>query len=71
MANIDWRTIAARLAARLRVHADSESTGYRQDPVSINDPDAPIEPGMSDRWCSRDQYALADYDKAVREADNG
>lgn len=62
--NQDWRSIATRLAARLRVHADSESTGYRQDPVSLNDPDAPTEPGMSGRWCVRDQYALADYEKA-------
>lgn len=57
-----WHTIATRLAARLRVHASSSSTGYRQDPLSLNDPDAPTEPGMSDRWCVRDQYALADYE---------
>lgn len=64
MNNPDWHMIASRLAARLRVHASSTSTGYRQDPRSINDPDAPTEPGMSDRWCVRDQYALADYEAA-------
>lgn len=64
MNTVDWKTIADRLAARLRVHASSSSTGYRQDPQSLNDPDAPEYPGMSERWCVIDQYALADYEAA-------
>lgn len=64
MSNTDWRAITERLAARLRVHASSTSAGYRQDPQEIDDPYAPTEPGMSDRWCAYDQYALMDYENA-------
>lgn len=64
------RAVADRLAARLRVHACSAADGYRQDPqADETDEDTPDWPGMSSRWCVLDQYALADYERAIAEAD--
>lgn len=68
MTEPNWREIADRLAARLRVHAHNTSTGYLQDPLS--DLSVPDIPGMSNRWSVSDQYALGFYEVAVKEADN-
>jgi hypothetical protein len=55
------RRIATHLANRLRVHASSVSAGYVHDPEPGDDDTGP---GMSERWCYRDQHALEQYDHA-------